>query len=112
MHEKIRRDSIDFQDLPEPVPPKETNIIVENDEKPLPTLNENNIQNSENTTLESDESMNKPYEQYIKEAENNEDFFDVIKHLVNVIKRKDSQIDSLLSSQGDKKEKIPEEENT
>lgn len=112
MQEKIRRDSLEFIDLPEEAPPVKENNQTENHDK-IPE-NENQINHPQeiiqNATPGSDDSTNKPFEQYMKEAENSEDVLDVIKHLVSVIKRKDSQIDSLLS-QGDRKDSKHEDEN-
>ena len=45
-----------------------------------------------------DPSDAKNYDQYVKENGSGKDLQDVIKHLVNVIRKKDNQINSLLTT--------------
>jgi hypothetical protein len=58
------------------------------------------------TSYDSDDGFSFEYGNLINEAKNGKDLQGVIKELVNVIKRKDSQINSLLLNNNQKKEPV------
>ena len=58
------------------------------------------------TNYDSDDGFNLEYGQLLNEAKKGKDLHGVIKELVNVIRRKDSQINSLLLNSTQKKEPI------